>query len=521
MRAYFRLLAAAFLAVAGLSPAAAQLGDASASGGRLALVIGNARYPDATKPLNLPEKNAVAIAEELRRNNFDVDLQQNLGKEQMRAAIDALIAKSRAGSAVFLFFSGYGIQAGNQGYLIPVDAQIWTEADVRHDGVSVESVLTRLEDRGARPKIVVLDASRRNPFERRFRSFSSGLGAIEAPSDSLIISAAAPGKVIADSEGETSIFVSELLKEMRSPGLSADEIFEHTRLGVTGATHGEQVPWVASSLHEGFHFAPALPGQSSPTQPLGELSAATVGLPRFVRAGTIFRDCPDCPELVVAPAGQFNMGSDDFETEAPIHPVTIARPFAVGRGEVTFAQWDACVDAHGCDFKPDSRGARRADLPVTGVSWNDAKSYVEWLSRKTGQPYRLPSEAEWEYAARAGTTTPFWWGSDAKSGHANCRDCGNETGRQTLPIGSFPANRFGLFDTSGNAAEWVEDCWADSYRGASSDATAREAGDCKQRVVRGGSFDSGARYLRSAARFLYDAGIRYYANGFRIVRDLP
>jgi formylglycine-generating enzyme required for sulfatase activity len=214
------------------------------------------------------------------------------------------------------------------------------------------------------------------------------------------------------------------------------------------------------------------------------------------------------------------MGSNDFELEKPIHHVTIAKPFAMGRGEVTFQEWDACVAGGGCFHRPDDRGRGR-HLPVTDVSWLDAGNYIAWLSRTTGQKYRLPSEAEWEYAARGGTITTFWWGKDARAGLANCRECGGDGGRQTSPAGTYAANGFGLYDTAGNVAEWVEDCWIDSYRGAPRDASARVVPQCRQRVLRGGSFDNGGRYVRSASRFLYDMDVRYYANGFRVLREIP
>jgi len=142
------------------------------------------------------------------------------------------------------------------------------------------------------------------------------------------------------------------------------------------------------------------------------------------------------------------------------------------------------------------------------------------VSQKSGQKYRLPSEAEWEYAARAGTKTPFWWGRDVGSGHAQCDTCGSPTKQQAVAAGSFRPNGFGLYDTAGNAAEWVEDCWNDNYRNAPKDAAAWTSGDCRLRVLRGGNFTSKANEVRSAARFRYDADVRYYANGFRIVRDL-
>jgi formylglycine-generating enzyme required for sulfatase activity len=250
--------------------------------------------------------------------------------------------------------------------------------------------------------------------------------------------------------------------------------------------------------------------------PLGYAQA-----PASHRPGEVFRDCPDCEELVVAPPGEFEMGWADNAAEAPVHHVVIARPFAIGRREVTFAQWDLCVAAGACKYNPSDHGWGRGERPVIDVSWDDLKPYIGWLSQKTGQTYRLPSEAEWEYAARAGSETPYWWGPEVGTGRARCQECGGEQARQTAPVGSFRPNPFGLFDTAGNAAEWVQDCWNPSYRGAAPhDGSAWNDGDCTVHVLRGGSFGSKANAVRSSARFRYDEDVRYYANGFRVARDL-
>ncbi len=240
-----------------------------------------------------------------------------------------------------------------------------------------------------------------------------------------------------------------------------------------------------------------------------------------VEPGDIFRDCDDCPELVVTPPGDFVMGSGDTPYEKPERTISMSRPFAIGRREVTFAEWDQCADAGACKYRPDDHGWGRGDRPVINVSWDDTKPYLAWLSQKTGQKYRLPSEAEWEYAARAGTRTPFWWGRDVGTGHAQCETCGSPTGQKIVPTSSFRPNGFGLYDTAGNAAEWVEDCWNDNYRNAPKDGTAWTSGDCRLRVLRGGNFVSKANEVRSSARFRYDVDVRYYANGFRVVRELP
>ena len=236
--------------------------------------------------------------------------------------------------------------------------------------------------------------------------------------------------------------------------------------------------------------------------------------------GETFRDCADCSEMVVVPDGEFKMGSGDSVNEKPVHRVAIAIPFAIGRREITFAEWDACVTAGGCKYEPTDRGWGRGNRPVINVSWDDAKAFVAWISQKTGKQYRLPTEAEWEYAARAGTTSPFWWGPTVGADHANCEDCSAKPLRQSTPTGTFRPNGFGLYDTSGNAAEWVEDCWNENYRGAPTDGSAWTTGQCGERVLRGGSFASKSTFVRSPSRFRYDEDVRYYANGFRVARDL-
>jgi formylglycine-generating enzyme required for sulfatase activity len=212
------------------------------------------------------------------------------------------------------------------------------------------------------------------------------------------------------------------------------------------------------------------------------------------KPGTVFRDCGDCPQLVVIPAGSFWMGDlsgGGDDDEKPVHRVTIPRSFAVGKYEVTFAEWDACVSAGGCRHSPGDAGWGRDRRPVINVSWDDAQSYIKWISGKTGMTYRLLSESEWEYVARAGSKTKYPWGNEIGSSEANCNGCGSSwDGTQTAPVGSFSSNRFGLHDTVGNVWEWVGDCWNGSYAGAPSDGSAQTGGDCSRRVLRGGSCNS-------------------------------
>jgi formylglycine-generating enzyme required for sulfatase activity len=193
-----------------------------------------------------------------------------------------------------------------------------------------------------------------------------------------------------------------------------------------------------------------------------------------LQSGNTFRECAICPEMVVVPAGSFTMGSNESEYEKPPHRVALGQPFAVGKFEVTFDEWDTCVAHGGCTQKPGDESWGRSKRPVINLSWDDAKQYVAWIAKLTGKPYRLLTEAEWEYAARAGTTTTYSWGNDIGQGNANCDRCGSQwdNKRQTAPVGSFKPNAFGIYDMHGNVWEWCEDAWHDNYNAAPTDGSA-------------------------------------------------
>ena len=228
--------------------------------------------------------------------------------------------------------------------------------------------------------------------------------------------------------------------------------------------------------------------------------------------------------MVVVPAGTYRMGDlagNGHSNQRPVREVRIARAFGLGRHEVTFAEWDACVAAGGCGRRPGDEGWGRGGRPVINVSWDDAKRYAQWLSRKTGEAYRLPTESEWEYAARAGTATVYSWGDQIGVNLANCDGCGSRWDRsKTAPAGSFRANAWGLHDMHGNVWEWTEDCWNETYRGAPSDGSAWLRGRCDFRVLRGGSWDYGSSSLRAAYRRSFITGIRFNGLGFRVARTL-
>ncbi len=266
---------------------------------------------------------------------------------------------------------------------------------------------------------------------------------------------------------------------------------------------------------------------------------------------TVFRDCPQCPRMVVVPAGSFMMGSPPsgdwrFQDEEPQRRVTVRTAFAIGIYEVTFEEWDACVRGGGCgDYRPSDEGWGRGRRPVTNVSWEDATHYVQWLSEETGETYRLPSEARWEYAARAGTETDRYWGDSVSEQcrHANGFDkdlaetdpghvermrllgvgfasCSDGQAKGTAPVGSYEPNAYGLYDMIGNLTEWTDDCAGGDYAEGAADDSAWSFGDCSRRMLRGGTWGYPPEMLRSANRFSFEIEHRDNGLGFRVARDI-
>jgi formylglycine-generating enzyme required for sulfatase activity len=414
----------------------------------------------------------------------------------------------------------------------------------------------------------------------RSADVGKGLAQIEAGSGTLISFSTHPGALALDGGGRNSPYAGSLIKHLSASHDDLNAVLISVRNDVMSATKDAQVPWEHSALRGRLYFNPGSPTAGNTTGSASEAAEAWAAAERSpsiaaleayaarykdsyyaelarariedlkkvqadsggqrvvvlqkddstaralttssTQAAATFRDCPGCPEMVAVPAGDFLMGSNDGGgAEKPLHKVAIAKPFAVGKFEVTFAEWDACVAAGGCLNSPPDQGWGRGRQPVVNVSWDDiTKDYLPWLSKVTGKTYRLLTEAEWEYAARAGLHAAYAWGNDLGQNRANCKGCGSEwDAKRTAPVGSFQANAFGLQDMHGNVWEWVQDCYKNSYAGAPADGQAVDGTSCT-RVRRGGAWDSSANDLRLAGRLGNQAGSRWNNLGFRVARAM-
>lgn len=517
---------------------------------RVALVIGNGDYPG--QKLANPVRDAQAIEVALRSLDFTVVAAINATRTEMLTALTRFRSSLRGAGVGLVYFAGHGVQIDGQNFLIPVDVDMKREEQVRYNSIRVDDVLEGLDVQGTPPvKILILDACRNNPFGRARGAGGSGLAPVNlAPKGTLIAYATAPGRTADDGEpGRNGLYTAELLRALSEPGYSIEDVFKLTRARVAEATRGRQIPWESTSLTghvvlragrssasiSDIPNAGVRPGPVASTS--GEVSGGTRGAsqpagesfsPRPARPlpMTRFQDCERCPPMIVIPAGVFQMGAraDEIgrqEIEFPEQTISLARPIAVGRFEVTFDEWMQCLLDRGCDRWPADFGWGRQRRPVVDVSWDDAQHYVKWLSKRTGFNYRLPSEAEWEYAARAGTVSTRPWGDELRGTEAQCRDCNamTQAGR-SIEVGHFPANAWGLNDVLGNVWELVADCYMPTLAGLPPDGAARSDGDCSRRIVRGGSWATSAAGLRSAVRSVFPAGRRDRAVGFRVVTDL-
>jgi uncharacterized caspase-like protein len=497
---------------------------------RVALVIGNSAYPGPAALQN-PANDASDIADKLNKLGFVVTLKKDVKLREMLRTLTEFGDKVTEGSEVLFFYAGHGMQVKGRNYLLPVDAQIRTESSVSSEAVDVDQLLDKLSR--ARLSMVILDACRNNPFERRFRGGGQGLAQINAPTGTLIAYATAPGKVAADGDGRNGLYTQELLKAMDVPGIKVEDVFKRVRGNVVKLSGDAQTPWESSSLTGDFYFIFTGPStvnvkqlatdpeseawkaaESANTEatyraylsayPKGRYKAAadikllafkTQEIPQTdksaipatairnetpTKENRTFKDCPECPEMVMIPAGQFRMGSINDATTMPTHTVRISKPFAMSVMRIIERQWREIMQRQ----SPSTNYAcntNTLDCEVVNVSWKEAVEFTNKLSERTGQSYRLPSEAEWEYACRAG------------SEHKYCRtDEASKTkyvfdssiSKNNHSIQDIPANGWGLKQIGdGGVKEWAGDCWKENYEGAPDDGASRKGKvDCSHSV---------------------------------------
>ena len=527
---------------------------------RVALVIGNSAYKQG--PLRNPVNDARDMAARLRSLGFTVIERSNLGIKQIGSTLREFRAKLTPGSVALVFYAGHGVQIKGENYLPAVDAEISGEEDVPNQSLAVRQIMDVLGDAKTRLNLVFLDACRDNPYARTFRTASRGLSKENAPSGTLISFATRPGSLAADGVGKNGLYTGALLLAMNDANRPIEQILKAVVTSVKAGSKNQQEPWMEGSIEGEFCFGDCtrvvqsvVPEMSAgqleekfwddakaagnkeafeayvinyPTGRYANLAKANiarlstanvqiVSAPPVTKPviaspvrlpGAAFKDCDDCPEMVAIPAGNFEMGGTSI-SETPRHRVTMTA-FSVGRTEVTQGQWRSMIGTNPSHFS-----VCGDTCPVEFVTWEDAKLFISRLNAKTGKQYRLPSEAAWEYACRAG-------GQDEYCGSSRVNEVGwyGNSVYSTRPVGGKQANAWGLYDMSGNVWEWTEDCWNDNYNGAPTDGRAWTSGNCSQRVIRGGSFGSVPRDLRAANRFR-DASedSRFIENGFRVARD--
>src|SRR5262245_23689355 len=530
------------------------------AGRRTALLIGNSNYEQG--PLRNPVNDARAVGKLLMDLGFDVTLLFDLNLQQMDEAVRAFGHKIKGGGIGLFYFAGHGLQVEGVNYLVPISARVEKEQDAKFQTMEIGKVTAEMEAAKNGLNIMILDACRNNPFARTFRSSSSGLAPINAPSGTFIAFATAPGTTASDGEGANGLYTQELLRNLGLPGLRLEDIFIRTRVAVKQRSDDKQVPWengalegvvilnesgIVDSTRAANPLLAAIRFSGIPISGLrsGKIMTASVdekGVVTKRAAGPAQYYVEDLGhrvklEMVWIRGGNFQMGSplseasrDEIEVS---HPAQVSS-FWVGRYEVTEAQWRAVMGS--LPQNPQlivNRKAKGDDLPVTIVTWSEVQEFIRELNKllklEPGKGYSLPREAEWEYAARAGTTTPFPYGPTIAPGLENYdweEPYANEPKQSRIhydvvKVGSFVANAFGLYDMLGNAEEWCED-WMGPYPNPRVGEQIDPGGPAEgtKRVVRGGSYGDRAIHCRSAIRkaLLPNDGQNWV--GFRLVRRL-
>ena len=465
---------------------------------RIALVVGNSSY--VSSPLKNPVNDARAMATSLRRLGFTVDERTNLNYLELNKSIEAFGKKLKSGGIGLFYYAGHGMQVQGNNYLIPVDAQIEDENEVRFKAIDAGLVLAKMEQAKSDVNIVILDACRDNPFSRSFRSASHGLASMDAPSGTFIAYATAPGKTAADGGGRNGLYTAELVKVLESPGLTLEQVFKRTLKAVREKSGNRQTPWMASNLEGEFYFVS--PSAASDPKPpsLQPTSPQVAQQPQPVQApkpsAGVFTDPTTGMAFVAVSEGCFTANGK---------PVCV-NAFNIGTFEVTQGQWKMVMGSN-----PSRFSGCGDNCPVEWVSWNDAQQFIQRLNQQSGTKYRLPTEAEWEYACLAGPPHEYCGSNDI---NAVAWHEGN-SGAQPHPVGQKQANAWGIYDMSGNVWEWVQDWYGEDYPTGTKNPIGPSVGT--GRVARGGSwFTSRPDRVRASSRDKFSSNYSNYFLGFRL-----
>lgn len=523
-----------------LAPAA---GNVDLSQELHALLIGASRYRAGWNPLPGVQRDIEAVRARLQQSNFtDVVVVMDPDKAAIERAFAEMAARVRDNRAarVLVYYAGHGENLDGEGYLVPVDAPLpqVDGAGFRARAIALPWLRNQLRELPARHALVVLDNCFAGSIFSTMRGtplYPPAIGYLVAQPSRQIVAAGTEEQTVPDESIFRRYFVSALAGAGDIDGdgyITGTEISMFLRSRVANDSRGRQTPLFArlegKDFHKGeFVLLSPLSADAAPLIAEDNTPPPSPAPPLAQRGGGgSFRDCTEsfCPNMVTLPRGKFVPGAPTGETgRSPLDwlpgaaPVPVAG-FAISQHEITFDAWDACFRDGACTRWPDDMGWGRGGRPVINVSWQDAQQFTAWLSMKTGAHYRLPTEPEWEYAARAGMATARPWGEEIGENQANCAACGNDrNGQGTTPIGSFPANRFRLHDMLGNVWEWTDGCPQDPAPGtATASAPERE---CRERVLRGGAWSTDAKGVRSAVRSGFPAGRGSRSIGFRVVRD--
>ncbi len=497
------------------------VGGESAAEQRLALVIGNAVYGFA--PLKNPVNDASDMAVSLQKLGFTVILKKNVNLKEMEESIQDFGNRLKQGGVGLFYFAGHGLQAGGVNYLVPVGARIDKESDIKYEAVDAGRVLDEMANAANGLNIVILDACRDNPFARRFRSASRGLAIVSsAPTGTYISYSTGPGQVALDGDGRNSPFAAALMQYMKEPGLTIEQVFKNVRFKLGRETGGRQVPWELSSLVGDFSFMPGSPARAGNFRDLADnrdkgVTRTGPSMERSSSDQAAFKDSVTGMEFILVNGGCFQMGDsfgDGLPSEKPLHEVCVDS-YYLGKYEVTQGQWKKIMGENPAHFKTCGD-----NCPVESVKWTDIQSYIAELNRLTGQTYRLPTEAEWEYAARDGGKSVKWAGtsSENKLGEYAWYDANSDD--KTHPVGMKKANALGFYDMSGNVWEWTSDWYGEAYYQKNARDNPRGPDEGVNRVLRGGCWLDRAKDCRTAIRFNFNPEKGFKSIGFRLVRQI-